>query len=87
MALILGALGLFFPRLVIVVLFFLTDWFSNAFDGILIPLLGFILAPVTLLWYAIVQTYFGGAWDTIPLIGIIVAIIVDFGLVRTSTRR
>lgn len=87
MPLILGALGLFFPRLVIVLLYLLTDWFSNAFDGILIPLLGFFLAPVTLLWYAVVQTYFGGVWDTVPLVGIIIAIIVDFGLVRTTKFR
>lgn len=86
MPILLVALALLFPRLVIVALYFLTDWFSASFDGILIPLLGFFIAPVTLFWYAIVQSYFGGAWDTIPIIGLVIAVIIDFGLVRGSRR-
>jgi hypothetical protein len=86
MPILLVGLALFFPRLVIVVLYFLTDWFSASFDGILIPLLGFFIAPVTLFWYAIVQSYFGGAWDAIPVIGLIIAVAIDFGLVRSSKK-
>ncbi|PHI20518.1 hypothetical protein CEQ90_07130 [Lewinellaceae bacterium SD302] len=86
MPFLLIGLAIFFPRVVIVALYLLTDWFSASFDGIILPLIGFIFAPVTLFWYAIVQTYFGGAWSTVPLVGIIVAVIIDFGLVSRSRR-
>ncbi|MGB3548201.1 MAG: hypothetical protein WBA17_14595 [Saprospiraceae bacterium] len=86
MPFLLLAVALFFPRIIILVLYFLTDWFSNSFDGIIIPLLGFIFLPVTLLWYAVVMTYFGGDWSTIPIVGMVVALVVDLGLVSTSRR-
>lgn len=87
MPFLLIALALFFPRIVIVALYFLTDWFSASFNGFILPLLGFLFAPVTLFWYAIVQTYYGGTWGTVPLVGIIVAVIIDFGLLGSSSRR
>lgn len=78
---------LFFPRLVVAVLYFVTDWFSAAFDGILVPILGFIFAPVTLFWYAVVQHYFGGAWGTVPIVGMVVALALDFGIIGSRGRK
>ncbi|MEM8528803.1 MAG: hypothetical protein AAGG68_29480 [Bacteroidota bacterium] len=86
MAILLGLLGLFFPRILIVVLYFFTQWFSGVFDSILWPLLGFIFAPFTLLWYSVVINYFGGQWDGISIIGMVVALAVDFGVTRGASR-
>lgn len=86
MPILLLLLGVFFPRIVILVLYFFTEWFSNAFDGIILPLLGFIFLPITLLWYAIVQYYFAGAWTTLPVLGMILAVVLDLGLLGRSRR-
>lgn len=80
-------LALFFPRLVVLALYFLTDWFAAAFDSFLWPLLGFIFAPVTLVWYAVVQAYFGGVWSTVAIVGIVIAVAIDFGLVGSGRKK
>lgn len=87
MAILLGALGLFFPRIVIVVLYFFTGWFDGVFSSILWPLLGFLFAPFTLLWYGVVMNYLGGDWDAISIIGLVIAIAVDFGATRGASKK
>lgn len=87
MPLLLLILGFLFPRFFIVVLYFVTDWFGNAFDGILIPLLGFIFLPVTTLSYGVATYFFGAAWSGTGLIVMILALIVDLGLMRSGTKR
>lgn len=87
MPILLAALGLFFPRVIIVILYFFTQWFSDAFNGFILPLLGFLFLPITTLWYAIAVTYFGGAGSTVGLIGIVVAVLLDLGIVGGSARR
>ena len=84
---LLGIVGVIFPRIVILVLYFLTDWFNGVFDTVLYPLLGFIIAPVSLLWYSIVIKYFGGQWDIITIVGMVIAVIIDLGGLDTSRRR
>ncbi|HEU5049241.1 MAG TPA: hypothetical protein VFU00_02890 [Gemmatimonadales bacterium] len=70
-------LALTLPRLAIALLWFLTDWFHGLFDGILWPLLGFIFLPTTLLWYTAVQHWFGGQWTLWPIVGIVIALLID----------
>ena len=65
------------PRLVIVLLWFLTSWFRGLFDTILWPVLGFIFLPTTLLWYMAVQHWFGGQWTAWPIAGLVVALAID----------
>lgn len=84
MPLLILLLGFFFPRLIILLLWFLTDWFRAAFDGILIPLLGLIFLPLTTLWYGISETYFDG---NVQLIGLVVAVLLDLGVIGGSARR
>ena len=84
MPLLILLLGFFFPRIVILLLWFLTDWFSAAFGGILLPLLGFLFLPLTTLWYGISETYFDGSVQTI---GMIVAVLLDLGIIGTGSRR
>lgn len=86
MAILLGALGLFFPRILIIVLYFFTQWFSGVFDSILWPLLGFLFAPFTLLWYTVVINYFSGQWDAVSIAGMVVAVAVDFGVTRGANK-
>jgi hypothetical protein len=65
------------PRLVIVVLWFFTTWFRGIFDSLLWPLLGLIFLPTTLLWYTAVQHWFAGQWSLWPIIGLVVALMID----------
>lgn len=86
MPLLLGALGLLFPRILILVLWFFTSWFRPVFDNIIYLILGVIFLPLSTLWYGIVVHYFGGAWTTLPIVGMVVAVVIDLGGMR-STRR
>ena len=65
------------PRLLILGLWFLTNWFRGMFHGILIPALGFLFLPTTFLWYSAVQHWFGGHWTFWPIVGCIVAVMID----------
>jgi hypothetical protein len=44
---ILLILVLAFPRIVLALLFFLSNYLDRAYHGLLIPLLGFIFVPLT----------------------------------------
>jgi hypothetical protein len=70
-------LALFTPRLVVVLLWFFTRWFEGLFDTILWPILGFIFLPTTLLWYTAVQHWFGGQWTLWPVVGVVIALMID----------
>ena len=83
MPLLIVLLALLVPRLTIVVLWLLTNWFNGIFGNPIWPILGFIFLPLTLLWFTVVQHWFGGQWDIIPIVGLIVALIVD---ISPSTR-
>jgi len=72
-------LALITPRLLIVVLWFLTTWFAGIFDTILWPILGFVFLPTTLLWYSAVHNWFGGVWTLVPIVGVVLAVLIDLG--------
>ncbi|HZV67932.1 MAG TPA: hypothetical protein VFG10_00220 [Saprospiraceae bacterium] len=73
------AVALFFPRILIAVLWFFTSWFIGVFDSILWPLLGFIFLPVTMLWYSVVIKQYGGQWTTVNIIIMVIAVVIDMG--------
>jgi hypothetical protein len=75
---LLALIALATPRLVIAGLWFLSDWFAGMFPSLLWPILGFLLAPTTLLWYSAVQHWFGGVWSLWPVVGLVVAVMIDF---------
>jgi hypothetical protein len=79
MPILLGFFALFVPRLVILVLWFFTDWLRGLFDTRLWPILGFIFLPTTLLWYSAVQHWFGGQWTFWPIVGLVFALMLDIG--------
>lgn len=71
-------LVLAFPRVVLVLLFLLTNYLDRAYHGLLIPLLGFLFLPITTLAYAwMVNTH--RPLDGVGLIILIIAVVIDMG--------
>lgn len=70
-------LALAIPRTVVFLLWFFTGWFNGLFQMLLWPILGFIFLPTTLLWYSAVQHWFGGQWTLWPIVGLVVALVID----------
>jgi hypothetical protein len=87
MPLLLLVLGLAFPRLVIFLLWLLTNWFSRLNDWA-IAILGFVLMPYTLLWYTAVLNWYGGIFDFWQSLILLVAVVTDiynlFSYIRTG---
>lgn len=79
-------LSLGFPRVMLVVLWLFFDWFDLAYDGLLFPILGLLFAPLTCIWYAMVLHYFAGDWSLWPIVGMVVAVCLDFGLIGKSAK-
>lgn len=81
----LAVLAVAFPRVAIILLWLFTTFFAHTYHSLVIPLLGFIFLPLTLLVY----TYIA---KTQPVIGvpqlvfIFIAVIVDLGLVGGGWR-
>jgi hypothetical protein len=75
------------PRLVIVGLWLLTDWFRGLFDFALWPILGVLFAPTTLLWYSVVEHWYGGRWETWQIVGVVVALMLDGVFTRLFGKR
>ena len=79
-------LSLGFPRLMLVLLWLFSDWFDAAYDGLLFPVLGLLFAPLTCIWYAIVLGFYGGDWTLVPIVGMVIAVGLDLGLLGNSAR-
>lgn len=76
---LIALIALLFPRILIVVLYFFTNWFSGVFSSVLWPVLGFFFMPVTTLWYSVVMNNYGGQWSTTNIILMVIAIVIDMG--------
>jgi hypothetical protein len=70
-------LALAIPRVLIVLLWLLSHWFSGMFRTALLPVMGFVFLPTTLLWYSAVQNWWGGVWTFWPAVGLVIAILID----------
>lgn len=75
---LLVVLALAVPRILILGLWLFTNWFEGLFASLLWPVLGFIFLPTTLFWYTAVQHWFGGEWSVTPIIGLVIALLIDF---------
>ncbi len=58
-------------------LWFFTHWFYGVFDGVLWPILGFVFAPTSLLWYTVVHNAWSGEWGTLQIVGMVIAVMID----------
>jgi hypothetical protein len=82
---VLALLAIAFPRVAIVLLWLFTTFFAHTYHNLVIPLLGFIFLPLTLLVYTYIlktQPSIGAS----QLVFIFIAVIVDLGLAGGSWR-
>ena len=80
-------IALMAPRFLIVLLWLFTSWFKGIFATALWPVLGFIFLPMTLLWYTAVHHWWDGNWAFWQIVGLIIALLIDFGPSRARKRR
>jgi len=79
-------LAFFTPRIVLFILWLLTDYLSRAYDGFVLPLLGFLFLPATTLAYAIAQNELGGI-NGLGLVVVLIGLAVDIGLLGGGARQ
>jgi hypothetical protein len=73
------------PRLVLFLLWLLTNYPSRAFDAFLLPFLGFLFLPWTTIAWAIAQNEFGGA-NGVGLLVIALGFLADIGVLGGGAR-
>ena len=79
-------LAFFTPRLVLFVLWLFTNYLSRAYDGFLLPFLGFLFLPATTLAYAIAQNDLGGV-NGLGLVVVLIGLAIDIGLLGGGARQ
>ncbi len=83
MSCLIGCLALAAPRLAILLVVIFSDYIGRAYDSMIWPVLGFLFMPTTTLAYAwAINTR--GSVDGVQLIVVIVAVLLDFGLIGGS---
>jgi hypothetical protein len=80
-----GCLALFFPRLVIILVWLLSDYLGRAYETVFWPVLGFFFLPLTTLAYAWAINS-NGTVSGIYLVVVVVAVLVDLGLIGGGTQ-
>jgi hypothetical protein len=86
-------LGLLMPRTIIVVMWIFTNYLSRAYEGWILPTLGFFLLPTTTIAYAIAKNGMSttnGGLRASGVIVIVLGVLIDVGLIgggRGATKR
>lgn len=70
--------GLFFPRLVLVILFLFTGYLHAAYQTVLWPILGFLFMPFTTLAYAVAMNAMGGMGGG-GVVLVVIGVLLDLG--------
>lgn len=78
-------LALVGPRVALAVLWLFTAYLSRAFDGFVLPLLGFLFLPWTTISYAIAHNEFGGLTG-IGLVIVVLGVLADVGVLGGGAR-
>jgi hypothetical protein len=86
MCCVLILLAFFTPRIVLFILWFFTNYLSRAYDGFVLPFLGFLFLPATTLAYAIAQNELGGL-NGLGIVVVLVGLAVDIGLLGGGASR
>ena len=74
-----------FPRVVLALMFLFSGYLGRAYDGLIVPLLGFVFLPITTIIYAwLVNT--GRPIHGIYLLVLIVAALIDAGALGGGER-
>ena len=71
-------LVLAFPRLILVLMAIFSDYLSNAYHGLLVPLLGFFFLPLTTIVYAWLMNSHRPL-EGVNLLILVVAVVIDAG--------
>jgi hypothetical protein len=79
-------LAFFTPRIVLFILWLFTNYLSRAYDGFVLPLLGFFFLPATTLAYAIAQNELGGL-NGLGIVVVLIGLAVDIGLLGGGARQ
>ena len=82
---LLALIALAFPRLILFLVWLFSDYLGRAYDGIIIPLLGFFFLPLTTLAYAWAINSRGSV-EGVQLIVVVLAVLLDLGLLGGSSR-
>lgn len=87
-----GLIAFFMPRVAIVLLWlfstFITDAFralSSPFNGVMLPILGLIFLPYTLLAYCLAMNQHGSV-DGLWIVLMVVAVLFDLGVIGGGHR-
>jgi hypothetical protein len=72
-------LVLAFPRVVLVLMFLLSNYLERAYHGLIVPLLGFFFLPLTTLAYAWLMNSHRPLTDGVNVVILIVAVVIDLG--------
>ena len=84
---LLGLLAVAFPRIAIVLLWLFTNFFAGVYHNVILPVLGFLFLPLTLIVYTYLQKTQPGPLGTQQLIILFITVIFDLGLVGGGTFR
>ena len=87
MPILIPLLALFAPRLVLLLVALFTDFLARAYDGWLLPVLGFFFLPLTTLAYAWAINSAGGIHGPGWTILIVLAVLFDLGATGWKLRR
>ncbi len=77
-------IALLLPRVTLFFIYILTSWFSQAFDGWILPLLGFFFMPYTVLASMYIEIQHSGDYSGWNLVLMIIAVIVDLGIHKSG---
>jgi hypothetical protein len=81
---LLALLAVAFPRAAIILLWLFTNFFTGVYHGIIIPVLGFLFLPLTLIAYTYIHNQHAPLGTT-QLVILFIAVILDLGLVGGGT--
>ena len=82
---LLALLAVAFPRVAIILLWLFSNFFAGVYNGIILPVLGFLFLPLTLIVYTYLQKTSPGALGIQQLVFIFIAVVLDLGLVGGGT--
>ena len=81
-----GCLALSAPRVAIVLVVLFSDYIGRAYETTIWPLVGFLFMPLTTLAYAWAINS-SGSVSGIQLVAVVVAVLIDLGLVGGSAAK
>ena len=85
MSCLLALFALITPRIVIVLLVIFSDYIGEAYQGVILPFLGFLFLPLTTLAYAYAQH--NGGLHGLPLVLFVIALLLDLGIIGGADKQ